>query len=215
MDKTKARNPARDNYETAAAHAREDFLAADRSRIAARGGVTGDEDFFYVPFLDTVYRVGKATGKAERSVDGGPYEDASDFTPTMVLFDYLCLERGERSLSGNWVTTERLGGHVHESRAIGGFFDQDTAYCDAHKTKLPSALTKLGGVRAPIGDIGFILLPLLGVLPLYFQFRESDEEFPARITFLWDENTLRFVHYETLYYIENLFFLRLREVLGD
>ncbi|MDR1028500.1 MAG: DUF3786 domain-containing protein [Clostridiales Family XIII bacterium] len=55
---------------------------------------------------------------------------------------------------------------------------------------------------------------MLGKLPLYFRFYESDEEFPARITLLWDENTLRFVHYETLYYIAELFFKRLRELIG-
>ncbi|MDR1028045.1 MAG: hypothetical protein LBL63_01355, partial [Clostridiales Family XIII bacterium] len=64
----------RNNYETAAARAREDFLAADPARIAARGGVTEDADFFFVSFLDAVYRVGKATGMAERSVNGAPYE---------------------------------------------------------------------------------------------------------------------------------------------
>jgi hypothetical protein len=215
MNRTSECDRSRNNYETTADMAREDFLAADPGRIAARGGVTEDENFFYVSFLDAVYRVGKATGMAERSVKSGPYEDASDFTPTMILFDYLCLERGERSLSGNWVTTERLGGHVHGSREGGGFFEQNTEYCDAHKAELPGALTELGGVRAPIGDIGFILLPFLGVLPLYFQFRESDQEFPASVTLLWDENTLNFVHYETLYYIAELLFRRLWELIGD
>jgi hypothetical protein len=202
------------NYGKAAAQARELFLASDHGAVSTRGGVTADKDFFFVRFLDATYRVNKATGMVERSLNGEPYEDASDFTSTLTVFDYLCLERGKRSLSGEWVTTEGLGGHVHANPSGGGFFGKDTAYCDRHRDELPGVLAALGGVRSPVGDVGFIL-PILGELPLCFQFWGSDEEFAARVTLLWDENTLRYVHYETLYYIAELFFKRLREALGD
>jgi hypothetical protein len=33
------------------------------------------------------------------------------------------------------------------------------------------------------------------------KFYHSDEDFPAGLTFLWDENTLQFIHYETVFYI--------------
>jgi hypothetical protein len=203
------------NYEKAAAQAREMFLASDHEAIPSRGGVAADGESFFVRFLDAVYRVDRATGMVARSVNGGPYEDASDFTSSLTVFDYLCPEeRGGRALSGEWTTTVGLGGHVHEDRTGGGFFGKDTAYCESHKDELKDALRRLGGVEAPVSDAGFIL-PILGDLPLYFQFWESDDEFPAGVTLLWDKNTLRYVHYETLYYIAELFFRRLRELLGE
>jgi hypothetical protein len=200
------------NYGKAAAQARELFLASDHGAIPARGGVTATDDFFFVRFLDAAYRVNRGTGTVERSLNGGPYEDANEFTSVLTVFDYLCLERGERSLSGEWVTTEGLGDHVHRNPSGGGFFSKEAAYCDKQKDKLPDVMVKLGGVRALAGDVGFIL-PLLGELPLFFQLWESDEEFAASVTLLWDKNTLRYVHYETLYYLAELFFKRLRELL--
>ena len=33
------------------------------------------------------------------------------------------------------------------------------------------------------------------------KFYHSDEEFPASITLLWDENTLQYMYYETVFYV--------------
>ena len=41
----------------------------------------------------------------------------------------------------------------------------------------------------------------LPFLPLVFQFWESDEEFPPVLKFMWDENVLDYLRFETLYYV--------------
>jgi hypothetical protein len=99
----------KDNYTKAADKARARFVEADQELIAARSGVTANDAYFYVGFMDMVYRCARTTGLVERSVLGGPWADASGFGPTMSVFDYLCLDRGERRLSGRLTTTERIG----------------------------------------------------------------------------------------------------------
>lgn len=50
------------------------------------------------------------------------------------------------------------------------------------------------------GDVSF-LLPVFDFFPVWFQFWDADEEEPASLRFLWDQQTLRYLHYETLWYI--------------
>ena len=38
-------------------------------------------------------------------------------------------------------------------------------------------------------------------LPVQLRFWDADEEFPAQLRFLWDRNTLKFLHFETVYYV--------------
>lgn len=72
----------------------------------------------------------------------------------------------------------------------------------------------LGGRREGRGDVAFRLYPF-PFLPVLFQFWSSDEDFPASLTILWDENTLDFVRYETTYYIAGHLLRRLLELMGE
>jgi hypothetical protein len=65
---------------------------------------------------------------------------------------------------------------------------------------LKAACSSLGGTPVQMGDVGFSL-PVFGQLRAIMKFYESDEDFPANITFLWDENMLSFVFYETVFYV--------------
>lgn len=50
------------------------------------------------------------------------------------------------------------------------------------------------------GDAAFVF-HVFPFLPLVFQFWESDEEFPPVLKFMWDENVLDYLRFETLYYV--------------
>lgn len=41
-------------------------------------------------------------------------------------------------------------------------------------------------------------------LSVWMQFWQGDEEFPARLRWLWDENALMYLKYETMYYAVEL-----------
>ena len=44
-------------------------------------------------------------------------------------------------------------------------------------------------------------IPVFRDFSVLFQFWDGDEEFPPRIRWLFDENALSFMHYETLWYV--------------
>ena len=56
-----------------------------------------------------------------------------------------------------------------------------------------------GGREMEQGDVSFVL-PLYDFFPVWLQFWDADEEFPAQLGLLWDANTLDFMYYETTWY---------------
>ena len=50
------------------------------------------------------------------------------------------------------------------------------------------------------GDVAVKLYPF-SFLPVILQFWEGDEEFPANLKFMFDENILQYIHYETIFYL--------------
>ena len=62
------------------------------------------------------------------------------------------------------------------------------------------ACMALGGTPVAMGDLGFVF-PLFSDLTLILKFYRADEDFPAAVTLLWDENTLQYIFYETAFYI--------------
>ena len=54
-------------------------------------------------------------------------------------------------------------------------------------------------------------LPLFPFLPLVLQFWDSDEEFGPVVKIMWDENVLRYMHYETTFYAVSHLWRRLAE----
>ena len=65
-----------------------------------------------------------------------------------------------------------------------------------------------------MGDIGFCF-PLFADLKVQLKFYHSDEDFPATITLLWEENMLSYVYYETVFYIAGVLLCRLEEIMDD
>ena len=71
---------------------------------------------------------------------------------------------------------------------------------DAHPDAFSAACRELGGIPTAGADIAF-LMKVFDFLPLQIRLWRADEEFPASLQLLWDENTLQFVHFETTYYM--------------
>ena len=72
------------------------------------------------------------------------------------------------------------------------------------------ACENLGGHPFPQGDIAYVL-PLFDGLPVLVQLWFGDEEFPANLRFLWDENTPDYIRYETMWYAKGMLLKRLEE----
>jgi hypothetical protein len=55
-------------------------------------------------------------------------------------------------------------------------------------------------VETTKADVGF-MFDVFPFLPVIFQFWDGDDEFAARINFLFDKNTMDYLHFETAGYV--------------
>ncbi len=205
--------PRWDNYAIAAEQAKKLFLEYDQERIIKKLNLRADGDYIYIRFLDLDYRIHRRTAGVEKWEGDGPYTDGSSFNEVMTLFDVLCWSREGACLSGEWVTLSALGGGVHSaSSPSGGMFRNAVERITRREDRLAEVLEHMGGVVMPKGEPGY-QIPVFPFLPVYVQYWRGDEEFPPQLNLLWDRNTTRFLHYETVYYLTNFLLERLTALL--
>ena len=63
-------------------------------------------------------------------------------------------------------------------------------------------------------DLAFVI-PVFGSFSTLLRLWLPDDEFPAQLQFLWDQNALSFVHYETIFYIMIHVINRLEEEISQ
>jgi hypothetical protein len=192
----------KNNYRLQAERSRELFLTYDQEAIIRKLKLPHDAAHICVRFLGATLRIERATGHIEGCAD-------DDTETPLAVYDYLCCSREDRSLSGEWVSMERIGFMFHRELLSGGLFARMSRYCDAYPARLAAACLALGGVKKTPGDVGYVL-PLFDELFVWLQFRRGDEEFPSKLSLLWDRNVTLYVHYETLYYLAAILFRTLR-----
>ena len=61
-----------------------------------------------------------------------------------------------------------------------------------------------------MGDIGYEI-PVFSFFSLRLRFYRADEEFPAKLSILFDAHTLQYMHYETTYYVVNCLMRAIRK----
>lgn len=198
--------PKRDNYALQAEFARQLFLGYDQTDIISRTNPAYDRDWLYLSMLNRPYRISRREGHIFRQKDG-QWVSADSHGEVLTIFDYLCDSKPGRSLSGRWMTTAALGGHVHTG-LFSGPGPLETAI-DRNPEAFRAACIALGGTPVEGGDLSF-RLPFFPDLPVLVRFWHSDDEFPPALDCLWDANALQFLRYETLYYALGL----LRRVLS-
>ena len=57
------------------------------------------------------------------------------------------------------------------------------------------------------------LFQVTDFFPVLLQFWDGDEEFPPKMLILWDENTDRFMHFETTFYLQGDLLERLKSCM--
>ena len=77
------------------------------------------------------------------------------------------------------------------------------------------ACVSIGGILKPALASADITaeIPAFSFFPVLLQFWESDEEFPPQIKILWDDQTMRYLNFETTYYLQGDLLKRLQEIL--
>ena len=200
----------KDNYAIQAAQAKQRFLGYDQQKLIKKLNLRSDEAYLYIPFLSQLHRIRRNTGDVER-FDGTAWQDANSFEEVMTLLDLLCDSWENRFLTGRWKNMRDFGLMFH--RTLLEERDPWAEMFQKDPEGFRRACLALGGKPLDQGDIAYAI-ELTDGLRILLQLWFGDEEFPPNLRFLWDENALMYLKYETMYFARGLVLRRLREEMA-
>ncbi len=203
-------NPT-NNYEQAVLQAQALFLNYDQNKMLQRFLLEADNAYLYINFVGERYRICRGTGLVERPTAGG-WERAK-FNAAMSIFDLLCNANGCPVLTGEWGTASSgmkatMSGALEQT-----LFAEKAERFAGREDALRAACIALDGVETTGADVAYTIAAF-DWLPVQMRFWSPDDEFPATIQLYWDKATLRYIHYETTYYVADRLFDRLGELAG-
>lgn len=191
-----------DNYALMQEAARKRFLTYDRALFERKSGVTVSTEWIETRFLNEKVAISLQTGRIIIE------NRKANFGEAMCLYDWLCDGNTEASASRNFAPVSSLPGVMVRGNGL----TIDTGALAQSATENPQAFENaciyLGGIRRETGDISYEL-PLFSDLTVLVKFYFSDEEFPASLVLLWDQNILQYIRYETVYYLAGCLLRRL------
>ena len=186
-----------DNYAIQVQQAKARFLTYDQQKLIRKMKLDADEQYLYIPMLSQKIRICRATGDMDRLTDAG-WIGANSHGEVMTLLDLICDSAYDRSVSGRWKAMAAFGLMFHKNLAENRH-DPWADRFEADPEGFRRACEALGGQPFPQGDIAYVM-ELFDGLPVLVQLWFGDEEFPASLRFLWDENALQYIRYETMHF---------------
>lgn len=189
------------NYSIQAQQAKERFLTYDQEKLITKLRLTADEQHLYVPMLSHQYRIGRHSGDLEKLTTSG-WADANSFEEVMTLLDLVCDSRDNRFLTGTWKNMTDFGLMFHRN-LLENKVDSWAEKFQEDPEGFRKACRQLGGKPFSLGDIAYAI-ELFDGLSILVQLWFGEEEFPACLRFLWDENALMYIKYETMYFAKGL-----------
>ena len=182
------------NYDRMLLAAQQRFLEYDAAQLAQKSGVTDQGRELATCFFGQQTIIRKTDGQI--FIDGRN----ADFGEGLSVLDWLCDRKSDANASMDFCPIGSLPG-VYVG---GGNLNMDMPGLAMAIHENPegfrTACANMGAEPQNMGDIGH-RLQIFPDLPMCLKFYFGDEEFPPQLTLLWDKNTLRFVRYETVYYI--------------
>ncbi|MDO5134889.1 MAG: DUF3786 domain-containing protein [Eubacteriales bacterium] len=202
------------NYEITRNKMRGEFLKYEQAPFIKKFSLKCDDDYIYIDFVGRPYRIHRHTGVVEWSADHFQSSVEADYNESLTIYDILCYSREHLSLSGRFCPVNQLPGAISFS-SLGNEFYQSFADSLKGRTKeLSRACCRLGKPADMVGDVSAVLYPF-SFLPVTLQYWEGDDEFPACIKFMFDENTLDYMHFETTFYMVSHLVERLKELMAE
>ena len=199
-----------DNYRLQVEGAKKYFLRYDQEKLIAKLKLQSDADYLYTEMLCKPYRIHRRTGTVERKEE--TWVETNSHGEVMTLLDLVCDSREDRFVTGRWQNMTNFGRVFHRSLME----DQAEPFAQAVQDDTEAfrrACEALRGTPGPGGDISYAL-PVFDDLKIAIQFWEGDEEFPPRVRWLWEENALMYLKYETMWFFLGLLRSRIRELMN-
>lgn len=186
------------NEEAMAEKAKQEFLECDHEQLKSKFKLNSDSDNLYIHFLTETYAISKTTGDVVKRSTG----EAAEHDVMMAIFDMLLNSKASPvlpELSGTWATLSTLGGIIGASHAARLHTNDIIAPFVDKVPEFTRVCEQLEGIKQTKGDVSYIL-PLFDFFPVWVQFYDADDEFPATLQFYYDSNAKNFVFFETLFY---------------
>ncbi len=189
------------NYSLQAQQAKAHFATYDQNHLIAKLNLPFDDTYLYPVLLSETYRIHRESGNISRKTNTG-WVDANSFEEVMTLLDLVCDSNEDRFLTGGWKNMTDFGLMFHRN-LLENKFDPWAEKFQADPEGFRKACTALGGKPFSLGDIAYSI-ELFDGLSVLVQLWFGEEEFPASLRLLWDENALMYIKYETMYFAKGL-----------
>lgn len=191
-----------DNYLIQAQQAQQYFLTYDQASLIRKLQLPHDEQYLYPVMFHRQYRLDRKNGNLERK-QGDGWVSANTFAEVLTLLDLVCDSREDRHLSGNWKNMTSFGLMFHQDM-LEGAHDPWAALFESRPEDFRRACEALGGRKLDTtADIAYAI-EIFDGLEIALQLWFGDEDFPANLRTLWDENALMYIRYETMHYAREL-----------
>lgn len=190
-----------DNYQIQAGQAKQKFLTYDQQALIRKLNLAYDDVYLYPVLFRQTYRLHRKTGNLERKV-GETWADANTFSEVMTMLDLICDSREDRFLTGTFQNMASFGLMFH-TNLLEDSRDPWAELFQENPEGLRKACQALEGRPLPNGDIAYAI-EIFDGLEIALQFWFADEDFPPSLRFLWDENALMYIRYETMHYAKGL-----------
>ncbi len=183
---------------------KERFLTFDQQEMIDRFHLQNDADFLYIRFLDQPFRINRKTGELLQG------ERSANSTEMSAVFELLTRSTSAPAPIGTWASIAQLCTNT-TTTDLGKYARGLSAFEDSLES-LRSVCEKLGGTPADKGDVSYIL-PVFENIPVWFQYWEKDEEFPASVQFLWDSSISLHFRWATLWNIMDCIVKRMNDLM--
>ena len=200
-----------DNYNKMELQARQLFLKLDQQSVISDWGLRSDANYIYADFFGKELRIDRKTAVIS-SEEPDPVLE-STCNESMILFDILSRRSPLPEASGRWASISMLGGHIGAGHDRTLRNEPQAAVFAGQTERLAAACESIGGTPFSKADVGYAI-PVFRDFRILFQFWDADDEFPASIKYLFDENALQYMNYETLWYVMGAAYKRIRHAFG-
>ena len=196
------------NYKKMQEAARCRFLEYDYRSLCGRSGITPGENGITTRFLGQKVEIARETGSI--TVGGHP----AGFGESLTLYDWLCDSKPGACATNRFCKINSLPGVLVSGSNLELNGDSVAPLIAQNREKFLRLCSQMNGEVTSGADLAVVIWPLPD-LPMLLKFYEADEDFPATLALLWDENILQFMRYETVYYLAGCLISRIRMALQD
>lgn len=189
------------NYELSRDRAQSYFLRFDQQKLIEKWKLKCDEALIYIQFLGEDYTLCRQNGVVSRNGQVAGFEE------TLSIFDLLC-HQGQKPLTGVYAPVNSLKGRPAGAGVNTDFTSKTATYFDQHFAQFCKSCEALGGTPVSMGDVAY-RFAVFEQLTLILKFYRADEDFPASLVILWEDETLSYLLYETVFYVQGYLLSRI------